>query len=547
MLPTILITLLLNVSSPQIADQVTVTAKDGAVAPEHTIDFQTIEAYNLTSIQDAFSFFPSLFLNTRGVNGIQSDISFRGSRGNQVGVFLNGIPLNNIQSYHHNFDLPVAPEDLASFRVASSGSGTNSSHGFSGRVLVETLDNQSERYHAAWGTDRTYHIYAADNGLSYMLEGSEGYRDNTDYHNTNLTWQGMLRGGIKVFTAFNVKEFGAQDFYAPYPSFEKTQTYLGAATWRGITAYALRHDDTFYLFRDDPEAFRNDHTTYRTGAFQEYQKGRLYLSYNVAINRLESNNLRSPDILIGETPYVHNDREATVTGSWMLQTGQWTVRPGMSISYSSRNTTEWLPFVSAYRRFGPVGLVLEASRSVRLPDYTELYYTSPDNQGNPDLNVETSWNADVTVLWRALSATLFYRDESNLIDWVMRDSMWHAENIGNDTVWGLEFNAKYRGFSLGYQMVDRNSDLELETKYHTYTPENRLVLRYAGREGTFVYQFLDIPELGTASILDLTFFGTGFYLKLQNALDDTYETLPGIPMPGRTYMVGYRFKGPFRR
>lgn len=546
MVPAFLISLLLTVSVPQVTEQVTITARDGATAAENQIDIQTIEAYNLTSVQDLFTFFPALFLNTRGVNGIQSDISYRGSRGNQVGVSLNGIPMNNIQSYHHNFDLPVAPEDLARFQVASSGSGVDTPYAFNGQVMLETLDNQQERYHLAWGSNYTYHIYAADRGLSYMLEGSEGYRENTDYHNSNITWQGQLRGGVRVFTAFNVKHFGAEDFYAPYPSYEKTQTYLASASWKGITAYALRHDDTFFLDRTNRESYRNDNTSYRGGIFQEYQKGRLFLSYHAAVNRLESHNLFEPGMEEEEPPHVLDDQEITVKGAWLQQVGNWTLRPGLGISYSSRNTTELLPFVSAYRRFGSLGLVLEASRSVRLPDYTELYYASPTNQGNAELQVEESWNADVMVHWRMLSASVFYRDETNLIDWVRRDEMWHAENIGNASIWGLEFNASYRGFTLGYQMISRDKNLDMETKYTTYTPENRWVLRYSGREGTFVYQYLDIPELGKASVLDVTLFGTGFYVKIQNALDDTYQTLPGIPMPGRTYMVGYRINGPLR-
>ena len=545
MLPTILISLLLSMTGPQVSEQVTITASEGTVSPENEIDAETIENYNLTSLQDTFVFFPAIYLNTRGVNGIQADISFKGSRGNQVGVLLNGIPMNNIQSYHHNMDLPVAPEDLASFQIVPSGSGVPP-FAFSGQVMLETQDNRQERYHASWGSDYTYRVYAADNGLSYLVEGSEGYRDNTDYHNTNLTWQGKLRGGVDVFTAFNVKEFGAEDFYAPYPSYEKTQTFLASARWRGITGYAVRHDDTFYLVRSDPEAFRNDNTTYRTGVFQEFNRGQLFLSYHVAANRLESQNLKAADMEPDDQPYIHDDQEATVRGAWLFQAGQWTLRPGLGLSYSSRNTTEILPFFSLYRRVGPVALTMDASRSVRLPDYTELYYTSPNNQGNPGLQAEESWNADLTVHWQSLSASVFYRDETNLIDWVMRDDLWHAENIGDASVWGVELNAAYRGFTLGYQMISRDNNLDLETKYTYYAPKNRWVLRYAGREGTFVYQYLDIPGLGNASILDVTFFGSGFYLKVQNALDETYETLPGIPMPGRTYMLGYRFNGPIR-
>lgn len=544
MFASYLLQLLLLGTSPQVHAEVTVIAKDGAVEQTQTINQETVEAYTLLSHQDTFSQFPSLSLNTRGPYGVQADISYRGARGNQVGVLLNGIPMNNIQTHHHNFNLPVAPEDLASFSVRSASSGVNNPYAFSGQVELNTLDNRGERYNLAYGTDNYYHIFAADRGLSYMLEGSSGYRDNTDFHTTNLTWQGMLRGGVKIFTAFNQKHFGAQDFYSPYNSYEKTQTALAAASWKGITLYSVKHDDTFFLIRDNPDYYRNDHTTYRSGIFRDFQWGQLSFSAHAAANRMESNSLMEPDMNPEDLPYTHNDQEGTLKAAYLFNLGNWSLRPGLTLSMSSRGDTEWLPFMGVYGNLGSVGLALEASRSVRLPDYTELYYRSPVNEGNPELEAETAWNADLSANWRTLSATLFYREESDLIDWVRRDETWHAENIGSDTVWGLELNATYKRLSVGYQMVSRDRDLTLETKYYYYTPRNRWVVRYHGREGSLTYQYLDIPELGNASILDLTFFGSGFYLKVQNALDDNYQTLPGIPMPGRTYVLGYRINGP---
>ncbi len=544
MFASYLLQLLLLGTSPQVHAEVTVTARDGAVEQTDTISQEAVEAYTLLSHQDTFAMFPSLSLNTRGPYGVQSDITYRGARGNQVGVMLNGIPMNNIQTHHHNFDLPVAPEDLATFSVHSASSGVDNPYAFSGQVELNTLDNQAERYNIAYGSDNYYHVYAADSGLSYLLEGSSGYRENTDFHTANLTWQGMLQGGVKVFTAFNQKHFGAQDFYSPYNSYEKTQTALAAASWKGITFYTVKHDDTFFLVRDDPDAYRNDHTTYRSGVSREFQWGQLSFSVHAAANRLESNSLKTPDMDPEDLPYTHTDQEGTVKAAYLINAGGWSFRPGLTLSLATRGDTEWLPFMGVYGNLGSVGLAMEASRSVRLPDYTELYYSSPVNEGNPELQAETAWNVDLSANWRMISATLFYRDESGLIDWVRRGTVWHAENIGSASVWGLEMKARYRQVSLGYQMVSRDSDLNLETKYYYYTPKNRWVVRYHGREGSFTYQYLDIPNLGNASILDMTFFGTGFYLKIQNALDDMYETLPGIPMPGRTYVFGYRIKGP---
>jgi len=547
MLQNVMVAWLLLTTAPQVSEQVVVTAQESPTEAEETLDRQTVEQYALSTTQELITWFPSLFLNVRGVNGVQADISYRGSRGNQLAVTLNGIPLNNIQSYHHNFDIPLAPEDLAFLQVAPAGAGIGSPYGLSGQVEFATADNREERYHVTWGSDRTYHLYAADRGLSYAVDGSGGYRPNTDYHNTNLTWQGMARD-VKLLTAVSVKHFGAQDFYAPYPSYEQTQTFLTSASWRGITWYATRHDDTFILDRENPEFYRNDHTTWRSGLFRDFQwKDRWYLSVHGAWNRLESSSLKAPDMPDADR-YVHTDGEGTVKGAGLFQLGAWTLRTGLTITYSSRESgsTDWLPFVGLFRQLGPVDLSIEGSRTVRLPDYTELYYRSPVNVGNPDLKAEQAWNLELGARWHGWRATVFYRKESELIDWVRRDDVWHAENIGDSRVWGLSMDGRWRGWRIGYQMISRHMASNDETKYVYYVPKNRWVIGYAGREGAIQYQILDIPHLGNAGVLDVTFNGTGFYLKIRNALDEAYETLPGIPMPGRSYLIGYRWTGPIR-
>ncbi len=536
----IIVALLLITASPKVSktgtpklnEQVVVTAKSGSAEKTEAITQSVMDEFTLLNTSDLFSFFPSLSLATRGPGGVQADISFRGARGNQVGVLLNGIPINNAQTYHHNFDIPVAPEDLAGLSVRPGASGADSPYGFSGQVALETGNNRKERYNFVYGTDRYYHIYAAQYGLSYLLEGSDGYRDNTDFHTTNVTWQGE-RNGFHVFTAFNRKDFGAQDFYAPFASREKTETYLVSTAWKSITVYGIRHDDHFVLDKTNPDFYTNDTRTVRSGVRQEFQLPRnIFLSYDFTANSVSG-------AVLGQ----HNDHQLTVKGAMVLQAGAWTLRPGITFVDSSRNNGEWMPFVGIYRWLNRFRVSLEGARTVRLPDYTELYYSSPVNRGNSGLQAESAWNVDLSVGRGWWKTTLFYRDESHLIDWVRRGSVWHAENIGHSRVWGLEATGVIGNWSAGYQMISRDTSIGLRTKYTWQIPKNRWVLRYAGKELSFEYQFLDTPGMSNASILDITFFGTGFYLKIKNTLNDSYETIPGIPMPGRTYLIGYRVNG----
>ena len=50
---------------------------------------------------------PSIDLRQRGPNNIQGDLSIRGSTFGQTLVLVDGLRMNDVQSGHHNLDLPV--------------------------------------------------------------------------------------------------------------------------------------------------------------------------------------------------------------------------------------------------------------------------------------------------------------------------------------------------------------------------------------------------------------------------------------------------------
>jgi iron complex outermembrane receptor protein len=103
--------------------------------------------------------------------------------------------------------------------------------------------------------------------------------------------------------------------------------------------------------------------------------------------------------------------------------------PGLDISYSASES--WRTYLSFNRAF-------------RLPTFTELYYQSPTNRGNPGLLPESAWHAEVGSEFRkgGFSAKMmaFYRYAGQSIDWVRTDSetIWHTENLGQIRTSGIE-------------------------------------------------------------------------------------------------------------
>lgn len=112
---------------------------------------------------------------------------------------------------------------------------------------------------------------------------------------------------------------------------------------------------------------------------------------------------------------------------------------------------------------------------MRLPTFTDLYYTSPAQINNLDLTPEhaVTYRLGVDYLKRSwnLSAQAYYRSGRDIIDWVWREDMgskWHSEQTSSLDTFGIELAGGYtvsEGFlrrvtlSYGYITTDRNADV----------------------------------------------------------------------------------------
>src|SRR5690606_29556053 len=88
----------------------------------------------------------------------------------------------------------------------------------------------------------------------------------------------------------------------------------------------------------------------------------------------------------------------------------------------------------------------QAGRAFRTPTWTERYYEDPANLGNPDLEGERSWSAelgaDLTLGSAVVRGTVFRRRSDDLIDWARpsgdADARWRTRNVERATFDGLE-------------------------------------------------------------------------------------------------------------
>ena len=114
-------------------------------------------------------------------------------------------------------------------------------------------------------------------------------------------------------------------------------------------------------------------------------------------------------------------------------------------------------------------------QSMRLPTFTDLYYTSPAQINNlgltPERAVTCRLGADYAKDGWRVGVQGYYRAGRDIIDWVWREDMgdkWHSEQTSRLDTYGVEFSGGYsagKGFlrriSLlyGYTATDRNADI----------------------------------------------------------------------------------------
>ena len=103
-----------------------------------------------------------------------------------------------------------------------------------------------------------------------------------------------------------------------------------------------------------------------------------------------------------------------------------------------------LPSLSVERTMDLISTSFTLRRGSRLPSFTELYYASPANLGNPNLEspdmVEAEWN----VAGKNWTVSLWGRHHSDEIEWVSDDgrATFHAVNLEPFFSAGLEFRIR---------------------------------------------------------------------------------------------------------
>jgi outer membrane cobalamin receptor len=529
----------------------------------------------------------SVFIEQRGGGGAQSDLVLRGGSFEQTLVLLNGFRINDGQTSHHTLDLPVPLEAMESIQVLQgAGSTLHGVDALSGVVdfLTAAPDHASLFLRAAEGSYESNEesmLAGATRGrwsgrITADRNFSTGFMTDRDYRNEDASvesWTGTRLGITDLLFAGSDRAFGANQFYGPYNSWERTKGWFGSIRQefgsRTVAAFGYRrHTDDFVLLRTNPMVYENRHLD---GSWQASLRHTVPLaSPSILLLGLESD---------GDTINSHNFSGSVISNALGIHARnrgagyvdldlrpakhRWSLSAGAREEiFSGGAQAAFAPQLSGSLRVSDQ-LKLRASGGYgfRIPTYTDLYYSDPTTIGNPTLKPESAWTGDGGVDWApstriALNVTGFYSRQHNAIDYVRPSpaQKWQAVNLNGLQFSGVEstftwipaesqtvhvawtalhgaqkaLNGLQSEYVFNYPVQNIHADWSIAF-HHAFAITNAVQL--AQRYKQTVY-----PVWNAALTHD-----TGKirpYLRLTNLSNTGYQEITGVNMPSRAITGG---------
>lgn len=577
-----------------------------------------IAAAAVHSINDLLEYAVGVDVRQRGEFGVQTDISVRGGTFDQITLLLNGINISSPHTGHLTADFPVTVQDIERIEVLEGPSarvfGTSA---FTGVINIVTKS-------AAAGDKfgGTAHLMGGSNGLggadlrlvgdygnySNALSGgysrSDGATPNSDFSNARGFYQGRYvrdEMRLNLQMGYSYKQYGANTFYgsASTDQWESNERYIASASFENkigeklhVSASAAwnRWFDHYQWHKDSP-AGENFHKVDAAGGnvnvWYDSQYGRTSVGFDVRYEGIYSTKLGEPldesdwketqghdgthDIFyayhadrVNYAAFVEHDvllRDWTISLGLLLNNNtaldhRWRVYPGVDISY--RPTDHWKLFASW-------------NMALRMPTYTDLYYSGTNIVGTQDLKPEKTNDVSLGARYRKsgwkAEASVFYSHKTDMIDWVIyqdepdgatfRSGNFTLDNAGVELL--VDFlpqelfpNSPIRKIGIQYAYINEDIDYAkpiIKSKYAMEYLRHKVVANAESRlfknlylslswrwqdrvgEGNAPYALLDGRLSWRAGRWEA-------YADFSNILNKTYFDYSYIPQPGRWGKVG---------
>jgi len=487
-------------------------------------------------------------------NTIHPNISVKGATFQQSSIFIDGVNVDDPQTAHNNLNIPVACEDIVRIELLSD-------RGYAGAVNIITKkpDNKISAdisvgdfftKNVNVSVSRRWDRFA--NRLSFEKKVSDGFTFDTDYDITNLSNRFEYNfSGLDTGFSFGYlkKNLGAKGFYADYPSYEWTKTYLSKINLNfEHNGFLIKpefqwkqNNDEFELDITKPGWSFNKHKTDVFTTQVAVSKNGFSLTPVMSTKKIESSNLGN-----------HTRDVYALTADYNYDfTQDFNSIYGIRYNRFSDNSLLLPLFSSSYNFSEKIKFHLLVRSSARQPSFTELYYNSRANTGNPDLNFEKATLYDAGVNYDFLSVNTFLRDEKDVIDWIRwnKTQKWQATNIGNARFYGYSINVVAAPLRVLYTYTNSEKNADYKSKYalrytqHLFTSEISYPLIWQVEHsinGLYKKRISGEEYFVMDTKLAKKFSFGNYYIEVNNLLDKNYTEIPYVPMPPRIIRVGVK-------
>jgi vitamin B12 transporter len=518
-------------------------------------------------------------------NNVQSNVTMRGSNYEQTLIMINGVVMNNPHTGIFNFNLPIINDEIDCVEIMPGHSSSlYGSYGFGGTINFITDSELSKKIiiGAKYSSFNTLGVTGSINynygklgvSVNSMKETSDGYRYDTEYNlikfNTLLRYHLGENEKLEFFFGRLMNKYGAYDFYTPgknIPSRETVENNIVYSKYQKEknkfnikTVFYYHQSSEDYIYdKNNPALYHaiHDMDRYGTDFIFEYNHSKdiIFTSFfNHNFEKISSNKFG-----------IHKRKRFSI-GAEMLYNKK---IAGLSITIRDEyyiNNNIVLPSIGVYKWLNnKIKTRASYGLSYRIPSFTELYVNDPSNKGRKNLKSgkNNSYEIGLDIYHKSLISknTLFYRKESDFIDWIgsmdsLNKIIWSASNINQIQFIGLEneivlpvFN-KYKllirnsiiratsskdyisKYGLNYTRNQTNFSLNIPLKYHI---DLNLNIMYKIRK--------DDRYLLTAIYLQKELVKDFIlYFKSSNVFDIKYEEIKGIPQPGRILTAGMKYQ-----
>lgn len=583
------------------------------------------------SINDILKLATGVDVRQRGGFGVQTDISVRGGNFDQITILLNGVNISSPHTGHLSADFPVSPDDIERIEIlegpAARVYGTSAFNGVINIVTSQTYQSPASKAYkqsplsayikaegGSYGYANANAGVSIEQGkhLTHSLSGgytrTDGATPNSDFTSSRVFYRGSFSTSscnVSAQIGYSYKPFAANTFYGAssqdqWESNERLMAAINADIMLGHFHIAPhlnwnRWYDHYQWHKDNP-AGENYHKVDNYGGgidtWIESFLGKTSIGVDVKRDAIWSTKLGLPSKEThvsgghdGNDGVLYNHHDARTNTSIYFEHNvllkQWTFSLGLLANQNTGldNTWRFYPGVDiAYRPSQQWKICASWNMALRMPTFTDLYYSGANIEGNSNLKPEKTRDFIIgaTYSTRCITAEtqVFYSHKSDMIDWVTykpatgeSDGIFHSVNFQMDNK-GVELNIQAMPRELfsqncpltkvgvQYSFIDEKSNYDVDiiaSKYAMDYLRHKVVVsanadiwqklalglswRWQDRTGDSnpSYALLDARLSWNADSWLL-------YADVTNLFNKHYFDYVNIPQPGRCFKVGVKFR-----